>query len=234
MSSSSGGARFPRLSLGVVADVVGLILAVVTVVSFLVGRGGWLLGLSSAVLVAGCAGLVLCWRRGRSVPAAVAALLLVLGAGGAGAALARSEPAGPPVVDLRFSPQPDPVPYCHSYPGTGTVPDGYQLLIFDRGATGPYYFHGVAETTSRGWRARDVGIGLEPTAAEPQKDRGAEISLYAQLVTDETARVLRDRDNITIFPENPGNQWLLRDLPGRTADTLPLVRAAGPGDCTPA
>ncbi|GGK76199.1 AzlD domain-containing protein [Mangrovihabitans endophyticus] len=234
MSAAGDKSRWPRPSLGAVADTVGLVLAAITVVSFLVVRGGWLLGLSCAVLVAGAVGLALCWRRRRRLPAVVAAMLIMLGAGGAGAALARAAPARPLDADLRFSPVLDPVPYCRSYPGTGTVPDGYQLLIFDRGATGPYYFHSQAERANQGWVARRVGIGLAPTAADPDLDEGARITLYAQMVTEETARVLRDRDNIAIYPERPDAQWLLRKLPGRTVDAVALVRAAGLGECIPA
>lgn len=228
--------RVPRPSLGAIADVVGLALAAVAVVSFLNGHGGWLLSLSCAVVAVGGLALLLSWQRRHTVLAAVAVLVVGLGAGGIGAAVARSAPAADPTAGLlRFNPQPDPVPYCQSYSGTGTVPDGYQLLLFDRGSDSeaPYYFHKQAEKTDRGWVARTLGIGLEPTAAQPDRDRGARIDLFAQLVTEETARVLRDRANIAIFPEIPDAQWLLRQLPGRTADTLRLVRAAGAGACVP-
>ena len=233
--------RVPRPSLGATADVVGLALAALAAVSFLIGHGGWLLGLSCAVVAVGALALLLSWQHRRTLLAAVAVLVVGLGAGGIGAAVARSAPATGTATDpaaeavLRFSPEPDPVPYCQSYSGTGTIPDGYQLLIFDRGSdsASPYYFHKQAEKTDQGWLARTLGIGLEPTAAEPGLDRGARIDLFAQLVTEETAQVLRDRANITIFPERPDSQWLLRRLPGRTADTLHLVRAAGSGTCVP-
>lgn len=229
--------RVPRPSLGATADVVGLVLAALAAVSFLIGHGGWLLGLSCAVVVVGGFALVLSWQRRHTVLAAVAVVVVGLGAGGIGAAVARPgttarTPAG---ASLRFNPQLDPVPYCQSYSGTGTVPDGYQLLLFDRGSDSeaPYYFHKQAEKTDGGWMARTIGIGLAPTAAQPDLDRGARIDLFAQLVTEETAQVLRDRANVAIFPENPDSQWLLRRLPGRTVDTLSLVRAAGPGTCDP-
>jgi hypothetical protein len=228
--------RLPRPSLGATADVVGLALAALAVISFVVGQLGWLLGLSCAVVAAGGLALVVSWQRRRPMLAAVAVLVVGLGAGGIGAAAA-STPVPDPVAEavLRFNPQLDPVPYCQSYSGTGALPDGYQLLIFDRGSDSddPYYFHKQAEKTERGWVARTIGIGLEPTAAEPNRDRGARIDLYAQLVSEETARVLRDRANIAIFPETSHPQWLLRELPGRTMDTLHVVRAAGAGTCTP-
>jgi hypothetical protein len=229
--------RIPRPSLGATADVVGLALAALAVVSFLIGHGGWLLGLSCSVTAVGSLALLLSWQRRRTVLAAVAVLVVGLGAGGIGAAVARSAPAAGTTAGtvLRFNPQLDPVPYCQSYSGTGTIPDGYQLLLFDRGSDSeaPYYFHKQAEKTDQGWVARTLGIGLEPTADKPDLDRGARIDLFAQLVTEETARVMRDRANIAIFPETPDAQWLLRQLPGRTADTLHLVRAAGAGPCVP-
>ncbi|MFI5937995.1 hypothetical protein [Actinoplanes sp. NPDC051494] len=232
--------RIPRPSLGATADVVGLVLAAIAAISFLVGHGGWLLGLSCAVLAAGGVALPLCWRHRRAVLTGVAVLLVALGAAGIGAATGRSTPASPTEVaaELSFNPQLEPVPYCYSFSGTGTIPDGHQLLIFDRGTdpddpTTPYYFHKQAERTEGGWVARRLGIGGVPTAADPDFDKGARIDLYAQLVTEETARVLRDRSNIAIFPENPASQWLLRELPGRTQDTLQLVRASGTGDCVP-
>ncbi|MEU4623342.1 hypothetical protein AB0G04_25645 [Actinoplanes sp. NPDC023801] len=228
--------RVPRPSLGATADVVGLALAALAVISFVVGQLGWLLGLSCAAVAVGGLALVVSWQRRRPMLTAVAVLVVGLGAGGVGAVAASASAADTAAgAELRFNPQLDPVPYCQSYSGTGTVPDGYQLLIFDRasGSGDPYYFHKQAEKTDRGWVARTIGIGLEPAAAEPDRDRGARIDLFAQLVTEETARVLRDRANIAIFPESPAAQWLLRELPGRTTDTLQLVRAAGPGTCTP-
>ncbi|HWS35777.1 MAG TPA: hypothetical protein VN408_23925 [Actinoplanes sp.] len=144
--------RIPRPTLGATADVVGLVLAALAAISFIVGRLGWLLGLSIAVVA------------------------------------------------------------------TGALAD-------------PYYFHGQAEATERGWVVRTIEIGLEPTAADPGIDAGARIDILAQLVTEETARVLRDRANIVIVPAGPDNQWLLRDLPGRTVDTLRVERAPGLGAC---
>ncbi|BCJ56060.1 hypothetical protein Asp14428_75350 [Actinoplanes sp. NBRC 14428] len=229
--------RVPRPSLGATADVVGLALAALAGVSFLIGHGGWLFGLSCAVLAVGGLAVLLSWQRRRHLLAAVAVLVVALGAGGIGAAAAPSTPEPAPRAEpvLRFNPQLDPVPYCQSYSGTGTIPAGHQLLIFDRGSDSeaPYYFHKQADRTAQGWEARTLGIGLAPTPAQPDRDRGARIDLFAQLVTEETAQVLRDRANITIFPENPASQWLLRHLPGRTAHTLHLVRASGPGTCTP-
>jgi hypothetical protein len=233
--------RFSRPSLGATADVVGLALAALAAVSFLVGHGGWLLGLSCAIVPVGGLALVLSWRRGRAVLAGVAVLVVGLGAGGIGAAVARSAPAADPAADpaakavLRFNPQLDPVPYCQSFSGSGTVPDGHQLLIFDRGSDSedPYYFHKQAERTDQGWVAPTLGIGVGPTAGKPDLGAGSRIDLFAQLVTEETARVLRDRTNFVIYPEDPRSQWLLRELPGRTADTLKLVRVAGAGACVP-
>jgi hypothetical protein len=237
MFSRRSPVRVPRPSLGAAADVVGLALAALAAVSYLIGHGGWLLGLSCAVVTAGGLALLLSWQRRHTVLAAVAVLVVGLGAGGIGAAVARSAPVANPTAEavLRFNPQLDPVPYCQSYSGTGVVPAGYQLLLFDRGSDSeaPYYFHKQAEKTGRGWVARTLGIGLEPTAGQPGRSRGDRIDLFAQLVTEETAKVLRDRTNIEIFPENPDAQWLLRELPGRTVDTLRLVRAAGAGACVP-
>ena len=231
--------RVPRPSLGATADVVGLVLAALAAISYLVGHGGWLLGLSCTIVAVGGLALLLSWQRRHTVLAAVAVLVIGLGAGGIGAAVARPAPpaatTSAPVPVLRFNPQREPVPYCQSYSGTGTIPAGYQLLIFDRGSdsNSPYYFHKQAEKTDQGWAAPTIGIGLEPTAAKPDLDRGARIDLFAQLVTEETAQVLRDRSNVAIFPETPDAEWLLRRLPGRTMDTLKLVRAAGAGSCTP-
>jgi hypothetical protein len=227
--------RVPRPSLGATADVVGLALAALAAISFVVGQLGWLFGLSCAVVAVGGLALLVSWRRRHAVLTAIAVLLVGLGAGGIGAAAAPSATGTAADAVLRFNPEPDPVPYCQSYSGTGTIPGGHQLLIFDRatGSGDPYYFHKQAERTERGWVARTIGVGLAPTTAEPDLDRGARIDVFAQLVTEETARVLRDRANIAIFPETAGGQWLLRELPGRTADTLQVVRAAGPGSCTP-
>jgi hypothetical protein len=228
------------------ANVVSLLTGIVTVVPLLRGRGGWLLTGSVAAVLFGGSALGLIWLRGPAKGTwwrvALAAVVVLFGAAGLGAgaerAAHREAPGGEPQVELRFEAVGESVPYCRTYAGTGTVPQGYQLLLFDRGDTdepgAPYYFHGQAERRDGGWAAPRIGIGLAPTAADPRLDEGARIILYAQLVREETALVLRDRGNIVIFPEKPENQWLLRDLPGVTKDKLRLTRAVGPGDCTPA
>src|SRR4051794_25964795 len=106
LSSRRSPMRVARPSLGATADVVGLVLAGLAVVSFLVGHGGWLLGLSCAVVAAGGLALLLSWQRRRTVLAAVAVLVVGLGAGGIGAAVARSAPAADPTAGalLRFNP----------------------------------------------------------------------------------------------------------------------------------
>ncbi|WP_306207544.1 hypothetical protein [Actinoplanes sp. RD1] len=222
---------WPHVTVGAVADAVSLLLAAGAALSFLLGHGGWTLAASCAALLAGTVALVLGWRRRHPVAAAVAVLVIAVGAAGLGT-FSRGEPA----VTLAFDPQADPVPYCRSYEGTGRIPDGHQVLLFDRATadvTGAYYFHGQAARTDHGWLARGVEIGRLPTAAEPELDRGVTFDVYAQLVAEETARILRDRDNIVIFPrdEQQPPVWLLRELPGRTAATLRVTRGAAPGEC---
>ncbi|WP_305784544.1 hypothetical protein [Symbioplanes lichenis] len=224
---------WPHVTVGAVADAVSLLLAAGAGVSFLLGHGGWTLTASCAALVAGAVALILSWRRRQPVAAAGAALVIAVGAAGLGT-WSGADPA--PAVTLDFDPQVDPVPYCRSYGGTGRIPDGQQVLLFDRATadvTGAYYFHGQAERTGHGWLARGVEIGRLPTEAEPDLDRGVTFDVYAQLVTEETARVLRDRDNVVIYPrdEKQPPVWLLRDLPGKTAATLRVIRGAAPGEC---
>ncbi|MBO2456140.1 hypothetical protein [Actinomadura violacea] len=72
---------------------------------------------------------------------------------------------------LAFKKTEGPVPPCAAFKGTGTIPDGKKLLVFDREVTssglpiesGGYYFDGFATPTDDGWFIDDVEIGRDAT-----------------------------------------------------------------------
>jgi hypothetical protein len=70
------------------------------------------------------------------------------------------------------------VPRCNTITGTGTIPAGMTLLLFDRGSmesTEPYWFDGVAQPTATGWSVSGVEIG-------DGNDPGAQSQLLIVLV----------------------------------------------------
>jgi hypothetical protein len=78
-----------------------------------------------------------------------------------------AEPIG---SQLQFQEPPQPVKECQTYDGDGTIPDGYELVFFDRPVTEAHapsgYFH-MTETpasnnpSGAGWRSPVVHAGAE-------------------------------------------------------------------------
>jgi hypothetical protein len=137
---------------------------------------------------------------------------------------------------LEFELRVDPVPRCSSYKGTGTVPPGYKVMLFNRTEqdAGPWYLNGVAEPTTTGWIVANVGLGAQPTPQEPNKDQGLRIDLAAQMVTDDEAKVLAQA-NIKSFRTDGGKDyptvWKLVELPGLPAGKMTVTRGTQAGQC---
>jgi hypothetical protein len=104
------------------------------------------------------------------------------------------------------------VPYCRSYYGTGTIPQGDSLLIFDSPANGDwdlkqpvrYTFHGLADPQPNGgWVISNVKI-LGPSNA------GAHAVLFGVLETNQDAQFVQQ---IAIYSKSSGSYWRSGSLP---------------------
>jgi len=104
------------------------------------------------------------------------------------------------------------VPYCQSYYGTGTIPQGDSLLIFDSPADDDwnlerplsYTFHGLANPQPHGgWVINNVEI-LGPSNA------GAHAVLFGVLEKDQDAQFVKQ---IAIYSKYNGSYWRSGSLP---------------------
>lgn len=127
-------------------------------------------------------------------------------------------------LNIRFTRPEGTIPHCTDFSGSGAIPDGWQLLIFDRSAADPnasYWFNGVAEPTDQGWVARSVQIG------EGEPDEGRRVEIAAVLVLDRYAAYLS-----SIQAGNDGGvaYWWAGSLPAEPVDTVFVERNS---DATP-
>lgn len=65
-------------------------------------------------------------------------------------------------TNIKLAPIAEPIPYCNEFLGTGTIPAGYELWIFDRDAddaTAKYYLDSQAIPSGNNWSANNIEIG---------------------------------------------------------------------------
>jgi hypothetical protein len=120
-----------------------------------------------------------------------------------------------------------PVPYCDVYVGTGRIPAGDKVLIFDQPLTDDnqpnllqsFYYDGSAVPTKTGWLTRRVTIGVTGKAGADEH-----IELLAILAPENLANYVQ-----SIF--TPSNSWWKSSasLPGLQAAQLDVVRNADNG-----
>jgi hypothetical protein len=68
----------------------------------------------------------------------------------------------PVTTNIKLDPIAGPIPYCNEFFGTGTIPAGYGLWIFDRSAedsTAKYYLDSQAFAAGNDWSAKNIEIG---------------------------------------------------------------------------
>lgn len=145
-----------------------------------------------SIVIPGVAG-----RRARAGIAVVGAAAFALGAvvfffpNG----FSSPSPAAQPPPKLRFLQPPGPIPHCVTFNGTGAIPKGDDLVLFDR-PSDPYgnYTHtqafgydGPVDPEGNGWIAPDREIG----SGDPS-DRGTHIAIVALLVPRNVAHFLDD------------------------------------------
>jgi hypothetical protein len=127
-------------------------------------------------------------------------------------------PSQSPVTKLAFRLKAySPVPWCQVYKGTGTIPAGYSLLIFDTPAGPPphYSFDNRAASSATGdWETEPLQIG--------QKDQpNFHAYVVAVLTPDSTYEYMKSiqtQDNAI---------WQSTVLPSGPKKVLPVVLTAG-------
>lgn len=89
------------------------------------------------------------------------------------------QPAPPVTANIKLSPIAGPILFCNEFVGTGTIPAGYQLWIFDRSAEDPtakYYLDSQAIQSGNNWSASNIQIG------NGAGDTGHHTSIFAVLL----------------------------------------------------
>jgi hypothetical protein len=131
------------------------------------------------------------------------------------------------VTGFGFVNVPIPVPFCDVYAGTGTIPAGDEVLIFDQPLTNDnqpnlqqsFYYDGPATPSKTGWLTPQVTIGVPGKVGA-----GEHIELLAILAPKSLANYVQ-----SIFTP-PGSWWKSSaSLPGLQATQLDVVRNADGG-----
>jgi hypothetical protein len=182
-----------------------------------------------------------------AIIAAVIGAIALVGGGFLGRATAPiKSPSPAPTVTRTVTPAPQPVhlgfsltstavvPWCNTFNGIGSIPEGDSLLIFDSplGPNGQplaqtrYFFDGIAAQTSRdAWSVSSVYIG-------DKNETGLYAAIDGVLVTNQTASFIK---SVVAEPVNPANAmvaWKSKALPPGVAHIhLAVVRNANTGQC---
>jgi hypothetical protein len=147
----------------------------------------------------------------------------------------RTVTPAPQAVNLGFSLSSTAVvPWCNTFDGTGPIPEGDSLLIFDSplGPNGQhltqtqYFFDGAAAQTSKDtWSITPVLIGDK---GQP----GLYVAVDGILVTNHTASFIESVVAEPIDPKNAEVAWKSKVLPPGLAHIhLIVVRNANNGPC---
>jgi hypothetical protein len=126
------------------------------------------------------------------------------------------------------------VPWCNTFDGIGSIPEGDTLLIFDS-PLGPdgqplkqtrYFLDGAAAQTSKdAWSITSVYIG-------DKNDTNLYVAVDGVLVTNQTASFIESVVAEPIDPENAKVAWKSKALPPGLAHIhLAVVRSANVGQC---
>jgi len=129
---------------------------------------------------------------------------------------------------LKFDKQTDLAPWCAQFVGSGAIPKGHALVIFDRSADepgSPLYFDGTATATATGWVSPKLHIG-------DKGDRGLRISLLAFLVTEQQAKFIESIRVLPVDATQPVNGAWMSAGPTSPADEWIVTRTADLGSCS--
>ena len=102
-------------------------------------------------------------------------------------------PAPKLTTDIKLAPVSEPIPFCNVFAGTGTIPNGYELWIFDKDAedaSAKYYLDTQAVQSGQTWTANNIEIG------DGAGDTGHRTTVFAVLVPRSAMRWLRSVKSI--------------------------------------
>jgi hypothetical protein len=129
----------------------------------------------------------------------------------------------PPPSDLGFAlAQQAQIPWCSTLTGSGKIPKGYALVIFDAAETTTLYYHldGVAtQTSSDAW-------SLSPFYIGERHETGLRDQIVAVVVPSQTAAFIQ---NVLAIP--PGKAWVANALPAGPHIYVNVSRDAGAAQC---
>jgi hypothetical protein len=97
-------------------------------------------------------------------------------------------------TDIKLAPIAEPIPYCNDFLGTGTIPAGYELWIFDQDAedsAAKYYLDSQAVAVGNSWSATNIEIG------DGVGDTGNRTTIFAVLLPAPFMNWLLNTVNIT-------------------------------------
>ncbi|TDC60272.1 hypothetical protein E1200_30745 [Actinomadura sp. GC306] len=122
----------------------------------------------------------------------------------------------------------DVIPHCNQITGTGSIPSGHRIALFDRSlseANAPYWFDQIANPTDNGWRVDDVQIG------EGEGDEGAAVELIAVLLPEKTAQYLASIQTGN-GDADVATYWWATHLPAEAVDRVKVTRNADTKECS--
>ncbi|HKR70379.1 MAG TPA: hypothetical protein VJT16_16185 [Streptosporangiaceae bacterium] len=96
-------------------------------------------------------------------------------------------------TDIELAPVSEPIPFCNVFAGTGTIPNGYELWIFDKDAedaSAKYYLDTQAVQSGKTWTAGNIEIG------DGAGDTGHQTTVFAVLVPRRVMRWMRSFKDI--------------------------------------
>jgi hypothetical protein len=130
----------------------------------------------------------------------------------------------PPTTNIKLGPIAEPIPYCNQFLGTGTIPAGYELWIFDQSAEDPsadYYLDAQAVPAGNTWSASNIEVGNQTGST------GYRISILAVLLPASLMNWLQKTTNTASgIPSS--------ELPpgARIVDQAVVTRGSGTQPCT--
>ena len=124
---------------------------------------------------------------------------------------------------LRFLAPAEPIPHCVTFNGTGTIPRGDELVLFDHpsdyagrySATPQFGYDGPVDAKAGGWVAPDREIG----SGDPS-DNGTHIAIVALLVPENVKNFLNDLTQDSTTGQLPASALKL----GAQADKIVTTR----------
>lgn len=253
-------------SLEIIANALQSLVAAGAVLAFLIGQGGWGLAAGAVAITLGIALVAKGMVKPTRWQIVVALITLMLGGFAVGGTVGAwtglaSKPSPTPtssankstspstsvphststipaILAMEFDPQ-NRVPFCQDYTGTGEIPKGYELWLFDRDAAnpnGPYYTdRRSAERTEHGWRAKEINLGVHPDIDLKKQSVGSRIELVAVLLTEVFANYLRSIETFSSNGSRVQGDWkaAIPELDGHSwgKDKMTVIRTADIGGC---